>query len=436
MNKVVLGKVRGDKGEQGPQGLQGIQGLPGIRGSRWVCGTAISGIFTDPRVCSETGITDALVNDQYLNSYEGNIYRCCTAGDANTATWVWTGQMDVGKSFELITGNSGEWKSVNDTWDSMYGVTRVISLSGQQYYVAVGEDGTILTSSNGTSWTSDWSGNANLYDVAADDKGTVVAVGNNGITDDKFGEGCVILHSQGLGWQDVAGMNTLQDFYALCSVAYGNGRFVAVGGIKNNPQNGTLIYSEDGVTWHNAVNTTDGDVHFTSYYQVKFCNNRFVAVGYLGGYAYSVDGVNWVTGWNDSIDENLYSITYHNGAYVAAGANNTIVYSENAQDWTLVDLSILELFEYRNATCVTFIDGKFTVFFDMDYDNILVSADGKNGWYESIFSVDDPVRSVYQGNEKCLITAGYTIYHTDVTSKSKSVEEAINEIYAFLGIRN
>lgn len=436
MNKVVLGYVRGDKGDQGPQGLQGVQGLPGTRGSRWVCGTAISGIFTEPKVCSETGITDALVNDQYMNPYEGNIYRCCVAGDADTATWVWTGQMDNGRHYNQIVGNSAEWASASDTWNYIHAVTRVTSLSGGHYYVAVGEDGTVLQSTDGINWTSDWSGTSNLYGVAAGDNGVIVAVGGEVDDGDKTNitDG-VILHSQGLGWQNIVSMSTLSNLYTLRSVVYGNGKFVAVGGFKNTV-NGVIIYSENGIDWKNSVHKTDSgtDTNFNHYHQIKFYNNKFVAVGYSGAYAYSTDGINWTEGYNESIDEDLYSVAYHNGTYVAAGANNTIVYSENGQDWSLVDLSLLELSEYRNASCATFIDNKFIVFFEESRD-VLVSEDGKN-WSESDSIIDDhTVRDIYQGPEKCLAAVGDTVYHTDTVIETRSIEDAINEIYAFLGIR-
>ena len=91
----------GAAGPQGPQGIQGPQGTKGDtgqRGSRWTSGTAITGVSTTGTVFSGTGITDALVNDFYLNTSTGYIYRCTTAGNASTAKWVYEGKMNEGLS--------------------------------------------------------------------------------------------------------------------------------------------------------------------------------------------------------------------------------------------------------------------------------------------------------------------------------------------------
>ena len=89
--------AQGPKGEQGIRGNTGAQapkgatGATGTRGSRWNQGTAITGTSTTATVFSGSGITDALVNDNYLNTSTGNTYRCTTSGNAATAKWVYTG---------------------------------------------------------------------------------------------------------------------------------------------------------------------------------------------------------------------------------------------------------------------------------------------------------------------------------------------------------
>ena len=83
---------RGNTGAQGPQGIQGIQGPKGDigdRGSRWNFGTAITGEDTAPKTY-ETGIPDSLVNDIYLNTETGVVYRCTVSGEPNIARWVYT----------------------------------------------------------------------------------------------------------------------------------------------------------------------------------------------------------------------------------------------------------------------------------------------------------------------------------------------------------
>lgn len=92
MSKTLIGNIKGpkgDTGETGATGDKGETGATGQRGSRWSEGTAIIGTSTTAAVFSGTGITDALVNDYYLNTSTGNVYRCTVSGDASTAKWVY-----------------------------------------------------------------------------------------------------------------------------------------------------------------------------------------------------------------------------------------------------------------------------------------------------------------------------------------------------------
>lgn len=95
----------GAPGAQGPQGVQGERGEPGQRGSRWNTGTAITGTSTTATVFVDSGISDSLVDDCYLNTSTGNVYRCTLAGDATTAKWVFAGNIK-GKAADLATVDS------------------------------------------------------------------------------------------------------------------------------------------------------------------------------------------------------------------------------------------------------------------------------------------------------------------------------------------
>ncbi|NRT72685.1 hypothetical protein [Clostridium beijerinckii] len=56
------------KEPQGVQGIQGVQGPAGIRGSQWYSRITITGASTSTTVFTGSGITSALVNDQYFNT--------------------------------------------------------------------------------------------------------------------------------------------------------------------------------------------------------------------------------------------------------------------------------------------------------------------------------------------------------------------------------
>ena len=85
-------------------GSKGSAGAAGTRGSRWSTGNAITGTSTTATIFSGTGITDALINDMYLNTTTGYTYRCTVAGAANVAKWVYAGSI---KGAPGVRGNTG-----------------------------------------------------------------------------------------------------------------------------------------------------------------------------------------------------------------------------------------------------------------------------------------------------------------------------------------
>ena len=97
----------GGTGNTGPTGPTGPGGGTGTRGSRWNTGTAITGTSTTATTFSNSGITDALVNDMYLNTSTGNVYRCSTGGAASAAKWVYVGSIKGGTGGTGGTGPTG-----------------------------------------------------------------------------------------------------------------------------------------------------------------------------------------------------------------------------------------------------------------------------------------------------------------------------------------
>ena len=98
---------KGDTGTKGATGATGPQGPTGTRGSRWNQGTAITGTSTTATVFTGSGITDALVNDNYLNTSTGNTYRCTVSGNASAAKWVYTGCIKGLTGAKGATGATG-----------------------------------------------------------------------------------------------------------------------------------------------------------------------------------------------------------------------------------------------------------------------------------------------------------------------------------------
>src|SRR5579864_2978185 len=78
----------------------------------------------------------------------------------------------------------------------------------------------------------------------------------------------------------------------LLAVAYGNGTFVAVGGLPpfnpSDPIHPSLLSSTNGIIWNSLPMPTNAN-----FYGVSFVNNRFIAVGNSGLIMSSEDAISW-----------------------------------------------------------------------------------------------------------------------------------------------
>jgi len=120
--EIIIGNVKGpkgDPGDKGDKGEPGKQGANGVRGSKWFSGVLITGTSTTPTAFAESGIVEAFIDDFYINTDTGNIYRCTTGGDASSSLWVHDGNImgprgeTAGLEEELADIISGE-KQVGD----------------------------------------------------------------------------------------------------------------------------------------------------------------------------------------------------------------------------------------------------------------------------------------------------------------------------------
>jgi len=139
-----------------------------------------------------------------------------------------------------------------------------------------------------------------LHDVAFGN-GRFVAVGQPTL---------VATSTDGIDWTQ----RQLAGFEYLKSVTYGNGRFVAVGGATN------AYVSADGSTWSLHPITTQ----FIQLDGIAFADGVFVAVGERGIMFVSTNGTNW-SPKAAGAENDLRGVAYGNGSFVAIGNNNTIL---------------------------------------------------------------------------------------------------------------
>ena len=116
-------------------------------------------------------------------------------------------------------------------------------------------------------------------------------------------------------------------------MAYGDGRYVAVGSVYDwttAPYTITsqVLSSEDGMVWHAQSLPSDGEgLH-------KVCHGagRFVAVGAGGKIYASMDGVSWREAVSGTLSD-LMVVHYADGQFVAAGANGRVLISRDGFAW-------------------------------------------------------------------------------------------------------
>ncbi len=202
---------------------------------------------------------------------------------------------------------------------------------GMNQFVAVGNIGTIITSTDGKIWSTKSLGVTEKLNSVVYFNNQFVTVGDNGR---------IFTSPDGSTWAEKNSGTT----NSLGSVTFGNGQFVAVG------FNGTIITSPDGTTW-----TTQNSGTTTLLKSVTYGNNQFVAVGYYSTILTSVDGKTWTTQNSGLILTRDYyhylnSVTYANGKYVAVGGISDhspgvtgpihlVLTSIDGTTWTKIDVS-------------------------------------------------------------------------------------------------
>lgn len=192
---------------------------------------------------------------------------------------------------------------------------------GNGVFAAVAQ-GRVAYSENGIDWTEIDLQNSSMccYSVAFGN-GKFVATGA-GYKDYYYSE-------DGINW--TKGELPIQGTWF---VAYGNGRFVAVDYGGNGD---TVLYSEDGVNWTSTPMTVELE-YGSQWENVRFVNDRFIALGAYQISAYSKDGINWTkitlpSGTNYKDAAYYEDIAYGNLKYVAVG-KRAISYSEDGINWT------------------------------------------------------------------------------------------------------
>lgn len=150
--------------------------------------------------------------------------------------------------------------------------------------------------------------------------GQFVAVG--GLYRGLYPEGSVLTSPDGVTWTA-----RYQTPLYLPACAYGNNRFVAVGGpILAGQDMSVILTSPDGDAW---ASQSSGTTNYLN--AIVYADGNFLAVGDGGELLTSTDGTSWAE--RNPFWQNLYAVTYANGTFVAVGGAGTILNSQPLPDF-------------------------------------------------------------------------------------------------------
>ena len=220
-----------------------------------------------------------------------------------------------GQSFDSNNGGSNQTFS-----DVTYGNGLFVAISSDA------QDPTPRESTDGINWISrgllpfpnTWSSIA--YGITKDEqnnsRNTFVAVGSS------INPPTIVRLQGNVGadmdilWGD-SFSDTVSSNKTFTSVAYGNNIFVAIG--KNSNDYTILIYSYNGATWSEAVDT---GYENATWVKIRFINNIFIALATDGlkRLMYSYNGINWYPIYLH-IDNSFSDIIFGNNTYVAVSSS-------------------------------------------------------------------------------------------------------------------
>jgi hypothetical protein len=270
-------------------------------------------VTATPRPAGANWVSGGALGAANLNGIAFGGARFVTVGDSAA---IFTGVYDY-----MSTNPPGvnAWLPPTPPFPAFTGNLRAVAYSGQ--FVALGADGSILTSSDGLTWVLAANGVPGTgMNGLAFGGGQYVAVGNGGSV---FASADLVTWTQAVS-------NTANDLY---NVSFQNGGFMATGAA------GTLLTSPDGSSWtlltSNTLNALRGVAFRLS------TGIRYVAVGDAGTIVTSADGSTW-TPIAPVTAQNLRSVV-HASRFVAVGQGGAVVLSEDGTNWTTASAGSADL---------------------------------------------------------------------------------------------
>jgi hypothetical protein len=217
-------------------------------------------------------------------------------------------------SFAVYSTNGMTWMYGEETWGHpcLCGPPPYLYPGGVTYgdglFVAVREESSappqsaVLTSADGRGWVTHELGSQDGLVGVAFGIGRFVALGSFGTN---------LISADGMNWTRVLSGTDA----SLNAIAYGGHQFVAVGD--------AVLTSPDGISWSQRDSTKDFPLQ-----DVAYRAGQFVAVGNSGSILTSADGISWQRR-SSGTNRNLWGVAYGGGHFVAVGDYGTILESDS-----------------------------------------------------------------------------------------------------------
>lgn len=192
-------------------------------------------------------------------------------------------------------------------------------------FVAAGDQGERIVSSNGKDWRDLQLGKeGEIYRSAAAGNGHVVIVGTFG------GNSIFATTPDGTTW--TAGSQDAQYSHYLRGISFGNGSFIAFGGDPGSVGDSKpfVVFSEDGQRWEKPSPIAGKNI----IRRIAWGGGKFVGVGDRGRRAVSTDGRLWQDAPNVKAIDTLVDVAFGNGRFVGVGLNGLRMTTEDGLTWS------------------------------------------------------------------------------------------------------
>lgn len=250
---------------------------------------------------------------------------------------------------------------------------------GNNRFVAIGDYGTILISSDGASWEQVPVTNIKTPSGAA-------------IAPTDVKSGAYWLHLKG--------------------ITYGNGMFVAVGDADGTGTAAlsTVFTSVDGLNWTRQTDVKDVAskpvsvaLRGVTIGTLSDGKNIFYAVGAKGTILSSLDGIQWRALSTTPTTKNLNAINYSNYTFVAVGENGTVVTLLNSGKWLAADSTVATITNPPNLNSIVSGSNNFVV--AGASGTLLTSPDGIT-WTKAVTGTTENLNTVVYNGAGTYVAAG------------------------------